>query len=136
MKKTLLVTVYLFIFLVPIAIYAQGGTGGGGMGTGGTGGGGMPVGNDSVTIDNPLGSINSIEGFLLAILDILLVFAVPLIVFFIILAGFKYVTAGGNELKITEANRALLYALVGGLLILGAYVLIEIIQGTVDAIRK
>jgi hypothetical protein len=88
----------------------------------------------TVTLNNPLEADNIIELFE-TIIDIVLIFAVPLIVFFIIYAGFLYVTARGNEGTIEKAHKALLYALIGGLLILGARVLIDVVQGTVDCVR-
>lgn len=87
-----------------------------------------------VTIKNPIEADN-IQQLFQAIIDIVLVFAIPIIVFFIIYAGFLYVTARGNEATIQKAHMALLYALIGGLLILGARVLIEVVQGTVDCVQ-
>jgi hypothetical protein len=87
-----------------------------------------------ICLENPI-KAKSITGLIEAIIDIVLVFAVPVIVFFIILAGFKYVTARGDTNQIQEAHMALLYALIGGVLILGAKVLIVVISGTVDAIK-
>lgn len=89
---------------------------------------------NTVALQNPLAADNILELFQ-TIIDIALVFAIPLIVFFIIYAGFMYVTARGNQGTIEKAHKALLYALVGGLLILGANVLIQVIQGTVDCVR-
>ena len=91
-------------------------------------------GGGGVRLRNPLAADNITELFQ-TIIDIVLVFAIPLIVFFIIYAGFLYVTARGNEGTIEKAHKALLYALVGGLLILGANVLIQVVQGTVDCVR-
>ena len=89
---------------------------------------------DSVSLENPL-EADDIVGLFQTIIDIVLVFAVPLIVFFIIYAGFLYVTARGDAGTIQKAHMALLYAIIGGLLILGARVLIEVIGGTVDVFR-
>lgn len=69
------------------------------------------------------------------ILEVIMIFAVPLIVFMIIYAGFMYVTARGNPSQVSKAHNALLYAVVGGVLILGSWVILEVIQGTVDAFR-
>ena len=84
-------------------------------------------------LTNPLKSDTLIE-FLTAILDILLIFAIPVIVFFIIYAGFMYVTAQGDESKIKTAHSALTWSVVGGVIILGAKLIIEVIQATVNSL--
>lgn len=83
---------------------------------------------------NPL-KVNSVEAFLLAIIDILLIFAVPVIVFFIIYAGFLFVTAAGNPEKIKTARSALTWAVVGGVILLGANVIMTVVRNTVTAIQ-
>jgi len=87
----------------------------------------------TVTLDNPLKNVSSIEGLLVAILNIVEILMIPVIVFFIILAGFKYVTARGNSTKVEEATRALTYAIIGGVLILAAGAISDIIQSTVES---
>lgn len=89
---------------------------------------------DSASLENPLKQPDLIA-FLQTILDIIMIFAVPLIVFMIIYAGFIFVMDRGSDTKLAEAKRALLYAVVGGVIILGANVILEVIQGTVDAFR-
>lgn len=84
-----------------------------------------------VTLNNPL-KVNSIEELLVAILNIFMVLAVPVIVFFIIYAGFLYVTAKGNAAQIEQATRALTYAVIGGVLILGAVAIAEIVKNLVS----
>jgi hypothetical protein len=89
----------------------------------------------SAVLTNPLSNISSIPDFFRVLVEIILVFAIPFIVFFIIYAGFLYVTARGNPEKISTAHKALLFALIGGMLILGANVLLEIITNTVEQIN-
>jgi len=91
-------------------------------------------GGSMVCLDNPLKAENITQLFQ-TIIDIAIIFAIPLVVFFIIYAGFLYVTARGNESTIERAHKALLYALIGGLLILGANVLIQVVEGTVECVR-
>jgi len=91
--------------------------------------------NGSIQLENPLKNITSITGFFVAIIEILIIFAVPFIVFFIIYAGFQYVVARGNPEAIKKAHAALLYALIGGLLILGSRTLLTIIENTVTQIK-
>ncbi len=95
--------------------------------------GGSPV-VGPTTLTNPL-KFNTITEFFMAILEIITVFAVPIIVFFIIFAGFKYVTANGNAEKVKSAHSALTWALVGGVIVLGAQVLLVVIQNTVNALK-
>lgn len=85
-------------------------------------------------LENPLGD-TTLENFFLKIIDILIIFALPVIVFFIILAGFKYVTARGNTSEIEAATTALTWAIVGGVIILGARLILTVIQGTVSSLR-
>lgn len=89
---------------------------------------------DAGALQNPI-QFGSLIEVLSAILDILVIFAVPIIIFFIIYAGFMYVTAQGNPAKITAATNALLYALIGGVIILGAEIIGGVIASTVDTIR-
>ena len=89
----------------------------------------------SYSLENPLegGGVTSVTGLLTSLLDVLLIIAVPIIVFFIIFAGFSYVTAQGNPEKIKTATRSLTYAIIGGVLILGGVAISEIIASVVDA---
>lgn len=75
----------------------------------------------------------SIEELVLAVLNILIVIATPIIVLFIIYAGFLYVTAQGNAEQTKQATRALTYAIIGGVLILGAVALAEVLKNIVAA---
>ena len=145
----------MFISLATITtstelVYAQGGgtagtgngSGGGTVGGSGSGNNGVSQGtytdrNISISIDNPLSSdIGSLEDLVQALLTVLIIIAAPIVVIFIILAGFKYVTAQGDPGKLEEAKKALLYAIIGGILIIGATAIFEIIVNTIDAFRN
>lgn len=86
----------------------------------------------SYSLKNPL-AFDSIQSFIVAILNVIIVIATPIVVIFIILAGFKYVTARGNATQVQEATRALTYAIIGGVLIIGAVAIAEIIKNLVTA---
>ncbi|NCT01878.1 hypothetical protein GW766_01325 [Candidatus Parcubacteria bacterium] len=75
--------------------------------------------------------ITTAEGLLSAILNIFIVIATPIIVLFIIYAGFLYVTARGNAEQVQQATRALTYAIIGAVLVLGSVALAQIIKGVV-----
>lgn len=86
----------------------------------------------SVKLVNPL-KVTSIEDLLQAILNVVIVLATPIIVFFIIYAGFLYVTARGNAEQVTQANRALTYAIIGGVVIIGSIAIATIVKNIVAA---
>lgn len=77
-------------------------------------------------------SITSIEGFLVALLNIFIMIATPIIVLFIIYAGFLYVTAQGNTEQVKQATRALTYAIIGGIIVLGSVALSQILANVVS----
>jgi len=83
-------------------------------------------------LDNPL-NVPSIQDLLVAILNIVMILMIPVIVFFIIYAGFLYVTARGNAERIKEATRALTYAIIGAILVVGAFAIAEIVRATVSS---
>ncbi len=110
---------------------------GGGSSPGGTGSPGgirTPGGTtEDAKLLNPL-KVDSIEGFLIAIIDIILIFALPIVILFIMYAGFLYVTARGDTSKISTAHTALTWAIIGGVIVFGAKLIIELIKGTVGAL--
>jgi len=84
------------------------------------------------TLDNPLSGVSDIPELLAAIVNVLLVIAVPIVVFFLIYAGFNYVTAQGNPEKIKTASRSILYALIGAVIVFGAFAISSILQNIVN----
>jgi|SRR3989344_1453488 len=110
---------------IPSLVYGEeGSSGDGGEGT---------TSGQIIKLKNPL-KVNSIAEFLKLILDIVTLFALPIIIFFIIYAGFLFVTAQGKPDQITKARNALLWSVVGGVIILGANLLLTVIQGTVGTL--
>lgn len=87
-----------------------------------------------ITLRNPL-AFGSIQELLSAILGVVILIAIPFVVFFIIYAGFLYVTARGNAQQVQQATTALTYAVIGGVLILGSFALAEVIKNIVDAFK-
>lgn len=92
----------------------------------------QPAPTTKVTLINPL-KVNSITGLLEALLGIVIILATPIIVFFIIYAGFLYVTAQGNAEQVKQATRALTYAIIGGVIILGSAAIATIVKNFVGA---
>ncbi len=93
-----------------------------------------------INLVNPLRvngtNINTIEGLITLLLDTLVIIMTPVIIFMIVYAGFKYVTAQGNPGDIESASKTLTYALIGAVLVLGAVTLSEIIQSTIGSFTR
>lgn len=98
--------------------------------TPGDGGAGV----DFSRLENPI-QYDNIPDVIKQLLTIVFVIGIPLVAFAIIYAGFLLVTAGGSQDKLKKGKQALLAGVIGGAILLGAWVIAEAIQGTVDQIR-
>lgn len=96
--------------------------------------------NDTTTnfskLENPLPSINSIPEFIKRLVDIALTIGVPIVALAIIYSGFLLVTARGDKAKLEKGKRAFLAAVIGGAILLGAWVIAQAIGATINQIRK
>ena len=82
---------------------------------------------------NPL-QFTSLDQFLTALLEVIIQIGFPIVVLAIIWTGFLFVKARGDVEGLKEARRAFFWTLIGALLVLGAFVLSELIQSTVNEI--
>lgn len=134
MQKIILtsaISLSLFWAFSPVLVSAQS--------TGNPGGGstGNPPLGINFKIDNPFGfrGGDSLYGLLLEIVNkIILPIGGVLCVLAFIYAGFLYVTARGDTAQIKTAHNALLYAVIGTAILLGAWVIAEAIRATVNQI--
>ena len=86
-----------------------------------------------VGLSNPLKDfINSIPTFIATALKAMVLLALPVVALFLVIAGFKFISAQGDSGKLTEAKENFMYVIIGALLILGAWVIATIINGTVS----
>jgi hypothetical protein len=99
--------------LQAVPVYAQSG---GGANGGSQGGANAPTGTGLV---NPL-QVDTLEAFLLAILAGVVELGTIFLVLMLVYVGFLFVTAQGKEEKISEARKALVWTVIGGLILLGA----------------
>lgn len=79
-------------------------------------------------------SIDSIPCFLLALIDLIFIIATPIIVIFIIYAGFLFVTAQGNETKIVKARTVITWTLIGAGVLLASKGISLGIQDTLNSV--
>ncbi|MBI4079734.1 hypothetical protein HY414_00710 [Candidatus Kaiserbacteria bacterium] len=84
-----------------------------------------------VALKNPL-NFSTIPEFIAGALKALALIALPIITLFLVISGFYFITAQGNQEKLSTAKRNFVYVLLGALLILGAWILATLIAGTVS----
>lgn len=84
-------------------------------------------------LENPL-SICSIVDFIELILKVFMMLMLPVIAFFIVLAGFNFVFARGKPDALAKAKWNFLFVVIGTCLILGAWLLANLIGSTVQQV--
>ena len=94
------------------------------------------VGNtgQNVTLINPLGAGTDLPTLINQILAFVIRIGAIVVILMLVYVGFLFVAARGNESKITAARQALLWTIVGALILLGAQVISSGIQATVQAL--
>jgi hypothetical protein len=96
------------------------------------------VSQNRISLGNPLkDGLDSIPAIVAVLVrDIVIPIAVPFLALAIIYTGFLFVQARGNAEKLKEAKAALKWTLIGGAIILGAYVIATALQATIaDIVR-
>lgn len=123
----------LFALTIPV-VYAAGPAGGGNPVA--PAGGGNPVSTDSDGggLTNPLNNINSLPDFMNAILDAVVTIGSIILTLAIVYVGFLFVQAQGNDEKIKSARSALMWTVIGGLVLLGARTVGLVITSTIGAL--
>jgi hypothetical protein len=142
-NKSRFFSALLFVVLTcasftPLAlIHAQTdlGTGGGATGLG-TGGGATDLGTTGCSgggLSNPLSSC-TIQDLLGKVLDAAIAIGTVVVTIMLVYCGFLFVVAQGNEEKIRDARSALVWTVIGALILLGAKVISSVIANTAGSL--
>lgn len=123
--KAWIVHVLSFVFLVlPVLAGAQGRN---------AVSGGLSVGGFSLIFGSGLASTRTLPELILAVIQLMLFFAGAIAVLFVIIGGFMYITAGGNEEQAEKGRKALTNAIIGIIIVIMSYAIIRVIENTVGA---
>jgi len=96
---------------------------------------GAPTTGGSVQIQNPLNSnLSTVPAFMAAILDIVVKIGAPIAVLMVVYSGFLFVTARGSDEGLTKAKKALVWTIIGTMILLGAQIIANVISTTIDEI--
>src|SRR5581483_7843418 len=82
-------------------------------------------------LDNPLNGVNSISDLFYKIANFIVSLSYVVIAFFLILSGFKFVKARGNETELEKAKATFKYTIIGAFLIVGAQTIIAIVKNII-----
>lgn len=75
-----------------------------------------------LSIENPLaGTIDTIPQFLQKVVEFVIKIGIPLVAMAIVYSGFLFVTARGSDDQLKQAKGAFTYAVIGGLVLLSAW---------------
>ncbi|MEX0933984.1 MAG: pilin [Candidatus Paceibacterota bacterium] len=86
-------------------------------------------------LKNPL-QFDTIEKLLAKIIEILVLIGTPIAVVFLIYSGFLFVSARGNEEKITKAKMTFMWTVIGTAILLGASVIANVLEGTISQVVR
>src|SRR3989338_6473758 len=76
----------------------------------------------------PIGNVSSVTGLIGRFIQILLADAGLIAVIFLIIGGFRYITAGGNEETAEEAKKTVTNAIIGIVIVILAFVIVRVIS--------
>lgn len=115
------------LVLIPLSLYAQvqGGT---------MNGGGTQNQTQSEGLVNPLKDVETLPDFLKAILAGIVQIGTIILIMMLVYVGFLFVAARGNAEKLQSAKSALVWTVIGGLILLGATSIQLVIEGTVKSL--
>lgn len=85
------------------------------------------------SFQNPL-NFCSLKDFVAGALQVFVMIMLPVIAFFIVLAGFNFVWARGNPTGLQKAKMNFLFVIIGTCLMLGAWLLANLIGATVSQV--
>lgn len=110
LKKSLAFLLPLLVLTVPLAVGAE-------------------------RLVNPLGEGTTLTTLLERVLQLAIQIGFPILVVYIVYIGFQFVQAEGNPDKLKQVRSNFFWAVVGGVILLGAQALALAIKATVDQLQ-
>lgn len=95
---------------------------------------GLVFGEETGRFESPL-RFKTIEEFIEGVLQAFVYIALPVVAFFVVLSGFKFIAAQGDPSKLKTARENFVHVIIGSALVLGAWAAAALIKGTIDQLR-
>ena len=90
----------------------------------------LPLWAQSIQIRDPIRQ-TSVESVVFSVLDFLVQLGAIALVLAIVYAGFLFVAAQGNPEKLKTARSALFWTIIGGMILLGARMIANVVENTI-----
>lgn len=88
-----------------------------------------------INIQNPIGdNTMTLYDFIKKVIDFAIKIGIPIVAIAIIYSGLLFVTARGNDKQLETAKNAFTYAVIGGAILLGAWIFAQLIKDTIESI--
>jgi len=81
-------------------------------------------------LNSGLTNESTLTGFILRVINIALALAGLIAVLFLIIGGFRYITAGGNSDNSDEAKKIILNAVIGIIVVILSFVVVRVVSNT------
>ena len=95
---------------------------------------GIQATNYDLSLNNPLaGTIDSIPQLLQKIVNVIIKVSIPIVAMAIVFSGFLFVTARGSDEQLKKAKQVLLYAVIGGLILMASWLIAEAIYSALTS---
>jgi hypothetical protein len=86
-------------------------------------------------LENPLGSTSDLNTLITAVLNFIVKDVGPVVItLMLVYCGFLFVAAQGNEEKLGQARTALMWTVIGAIILLGAVTIEAVISNTVSSL--
>ncbi|HEY0908554.1 MAG TPA: hypothetical protein VGE35_04400 [Candidatus Paceibacterota bacterium] len=86
------------------------------------------------TLQNPL-KVSSLEALYKDLLNTVIQIGYIVVAFFLLLSGFKFVTAQGSESKLEEAKSTFYGTIIGAIIVVGAHTITAILESVVKSLK-
>lgn len=128
--KRIFATLALLAIMLPTVVLAQSA---GSNTTGGTGGNGGGTATN-ITLDNPLGNVNTPQKLIGQIINSVLGLVGSIALLMFIWGGFQWMTAAGSSEKVEKGKKTLMWAALGMVVIFSSYALVTyVIKNVIGA---
>jgi uncharacterized membrane protein YidH (DUF202 family) len=88
---------------------------------------------DQFPSQSEIAKSQTVGDLIIAIIRILLGVLLAVTVLFIIIGGYQYVTSAGNESQAKKGRQTLIYAIIGLVLVVLSYVIVNVVTGSLDS---